>query len=214
MFYETEEQQVEALKNWWQENGRAVVAGAVLGLAGVFGWRAWLAHQNTVAAQASNLFDQLVMSVESGKPPLETQQQTITLRDEYGATPYAAFADLMAARIRYEQGDVAGTKAALEQAIVKAPDPALQILAVLRLARVKISAGELDQAMALLNQYPAPPSFIAEYAVLRGDIARAKGDAAAARSAYQEALAGKPGQADLIQLKLDNLPSLGDHPKS
>ncbi|MGU3844696.1 YfgM family protein, partial [Vibrio diabolicus] len=37
--YDTEEQQVEAIKDWWKENGKAVIIGAVVGLGGLFGWR-------------------------------------------------------------------------------------------------------------------------------------------------------------------------------
>ncbi|PAR85254.1 YfgM family protein, partial [Vibrio cholerae] len=37
--YDTEEQQVEAIKDWWKENGKAVIFGAVIGLGGLFGWR-------------------------------------------------------------------------------------------------------------------------------------------------------------------------------
>ena len=34
--YDTEEQQVEAIKDWWKENGKAVIFGAVIGLGGLF----------------------------------------------------------------------------------------------------------------------------------------------------------------------------------
>lgn len=205
MLYETEEQQVEALKQWWKENGTSVIAGVVIGLIGVFGWRAWTNHRNTVAAQASNLFDQLVMSVETGKADVAASQATL-LRSDYESTPYAAFAELMEARMRYEQGDIMSAKEALRQAIEKAPDAAFATMGVLRLARLQISAGEYEAATDLLTRYPAPPAFAAEYAALRGDIARAQGDIEEARQAYQQALAGKVGNTDLVQLKLDNLP--------
>ncbi len=32
--YDTEEEQVQAIKEWWKENGKAVIIGAVLGLGG------------------------------------------------------------------------------------------------------------------------------------------------------------------------------------
>ena len=41
MEYETEEQQVEALKDWWAENGRAVIAGVVLGVVVIGGLGLW-----------------------------------------------------------------------------------------------------------------------------------------------------------------------------
>ena len=39
--YLEEEEQIEAIRNWWKENGRSVIAGAVLGLAAIFGWQGW-----------------------------------------------------------------------------------------------------------------------------------------------------------------------------
>lgn len=203
--YETEEQQVEALKKWWKENGKSIIAGIVLGLAGVLGWRAWSDHRDHVAGQASNIFDQLVVSVDMGDAE-SAARQAQTLHLEYDSTPYSAFAELMQARLLLEKGDGAAAATALEQAITKAPDQALQTIAVLRLARLRIAAGELDAAEALLQQYPAPPSFNGEYAAVRGDIAAGRGDTATARSAYRQALAEQAGNADLVQLKLENLP--------
>ncbi|WP_025553346.1 YfgM family protein, partial [Vibrio parahaemolyticus] len=52
--YDTEEQQVEAIKDWWKENGKAVIIGAVVGLGGLFGWRY---YQDTVI-QASETASQ------------------------------------------------------------------------------------------------------------------------------------------------------------
>ncbi len=203
--YETEEQQVEALKKWWQENGKSIIAGVVIGLIGVFGWRGWIDYRNNVGAQASNLFDQLVVSVEGGDADSVAKQVELLHRD-YGSTPYPAFGELMLARVLHAKGDSAGAKASLQRAIDDAPDQALKAVAVLRLARVQLANGELDAVAALLDRYPASTAFAAEYAVVRGDLARARGDADAARGAYQQAIAGQAGNADLVQLKLENLP--------
>ena len=54
--YETEEQQVEALKEWWKENGIAVVSGAILGIAALGGWRGWSWYQEKQANEASDLY--------------------------------------------------------------------------------------------------------------------------------------------------------------
>ena len=37
--YNNDEQQAEAIKEWWKENGKAILVGATLGLVGMFGWR-------------------------------------------------------------------------------------------------------------------------------------------------------------------------------
>ncbi len=54
MEYETEEQQVEALKEWWAENGKAVIAGIVLGAGVIGGWTFWKGHQEKQAVIASD----------------------------------------------------------------------------------------------------------------------------------------------------------------
>ena len=48
----TEEEQVEALKKWWDDNGTQLLVGIVVVLAGVFGYRTW--ESNTqLAAEAA-----------------------------------------------------------------------------------------------------------------------------------------------------------------
>ena len=54
--YETEEEQVEALKDWWKQNGLAVIGGAVLGISALLGWRGWNWHQENQANEASDIF--------------------------------------------------------------------------------------------------------------------------------------------------------------
>ena len=205
MSYETEEQQVEAIKKWWQENGKSVVAGVVIGLGGVLGFQWWTQHQDQVGAQASNLYDQLLISVRMENAESAAKQKEL-LQREFSGTPYAGFADLLYAKLQYEKGDSAAAVSALQEAVERAPNDALRAIAVLRLARVLIDAGRAEEADTLLNKHPAPASFGAEYAALRGDLARQKGDFAAARSAYQQALNGNAGNSALVQLKLDNLP--------
>ena len=39
--YRTEEEQVEALRRWWNENGKSTVAVIVIALAAGLGWQAW-----------------------------------------------------------------------------------------------------------------------------------------------------------------------------
>ncbi|KOR31666.1 hypothetical protein TI05_12175 [Achromatium sp. WMS3] len=205
MSYETEEQQVEAIKLWWKNNATSVFTGVLIGLIAVFGWRYWDNHRNMIAAEASALFEQLVISVDKGQDQIAIQQVK-TLQDNYKSTPYASFANLMEAKRLLAKNDITGAKKALQQVIDKAPEIAFKTIAVLRLARIQISSKDLQAATQLLVQYPPDKAFKAEYAALRGDIENAKGNIEAARQAYQEALNGTVGQADLIKLKLDNLP--------
>ncbi len=53
--YRTEEEQVEALKAWWDENGRSIVVAIVIALAAGFGWQGWKSQQEGQAEAASDM---------------------------------------------------------------------------------------------------------------------------------------------------------------
>ena len=204
----TEEEQVEQLKKWWKENGLSIVGGVVVGLALVFGWRSWQHHQLERSAQAGGLYDQVLIAIESKQPEAALRGHD-RIRAEHGDTGYAVLAGLQAAKLKLEAGDAKGARELLETVRREASDPAVWQLATLRLARVYLDAGELDAARALVDTAPRDlfPSQLAE---LRGDLARARGDDAAARAAYEEALAGRHGGSNHLRFKLQDLaPSNG-----
>ena len=65
--YKTEDEQIEAIKKWWQENGKAIVFGVVIGLSAIFGWRSWQTHIIQQTEAASGLYQQLVSAVREEK---------------------------------------------------------------------------------------------------------------------------------------------------
>ncbi len=206
--YETDEEKVESIKKWWKENGTSVLIGAAVGLAVVFGWRAWTDYRNGVAAQASAAFEQLLISAESGEPASVAKQAEIIGKD-FGSTAYPALGALVAAKVLYESGDTAGAVTALKRVVDAAPDPALSRLAALRLARIQVAEGQLDAAAATISAHAKGAAFAGDFEAVRGDIAAARGDTAGARAAWEKALNAGAGLPELIRLKLENLPAAG-----
>lgn len=225
---QTDEEKAERIKKWWKENGVAVIAGVVIGLAAVFGWRAWSGYQEQIGQQASLAFEELLASVEqlatmppnSGPEPQDqaasappnpllalAAEQQARLRDDFGGTPYAFLGQLAMARALNDQGDLPAAAQRLREAITSAPDTVLESLAALRLARVLVALGDYPGASALIGRHERSGNFAADFAVLRGDIARAEDRIEDARAAYQQALRGTPASAGLIQLKLLDLPA-------
>jgi len=43
--YRTEDEQIQAIKNWWKENGVSTVLTLCVAVAAVFGWRGWQDQQ-------------------------------------------------------------------------------------------------------------------------------------------------------------------------
>lgn len=212
MTYETDDEKVEAIKKWWKDNGPSVIAGVVLGLVAIYGWRYWVDYRNDVAGKASTAFEQLAMAAAAGDAAAKSDsvaEQAKALKDDYGSTPYPALGALIAAKTLYEAGKTAEAKAELQSVIAAAPDPAFERIAALRLARIQVAEGDLDGATATLAAHDSGPAFAGEFAAVRGDIALARGDTAAARKAYEQALAQGASLSQLIRLALDNLPAAG-----
>ena len=200
--YQTEEEQVEAIKKWWKENGLSVVAGLVIGLGAVFGWQAWNSYHDRVGKEASVAFYQLLNAVDNKHAELAGKQAEL-LRKDYGSTSYAVLAAMAEARLKVEAGDSAAARTQLEWAMQNSSDESLKTLTRLNLGRLKLNDGDLDGAGQLATVETG--GFAGEFAELRGDIAVAKKQLSAAREAYTQALALNVGNPDLVQMKLDDL---------
>jgi predicted negative regulator of RcsB-dependent stress response len=206
--YESERDQVEALRKWWKENGRSIVLGVVLGLGGVLGWRAWQGHQQQQAARASILYQQL-LDLAGGGSRQQAVLQGERLVEEYPKSLYAGLTSLLLARLAAEDGDLDGATRQLDRLMKGPSQDVLKPVARLQEARILLARGKHDEALAALA-IDVPTPFRGPFAELRGDILAARGDSGKARQAYEEALQAlardAPNRA-LVRLKLDDLGS-------
>jgi predicted negative regulator of RcsB-dependent stress response len=200
--YQTEEEQIEAIKRWWKENGTSVIAGLVIGLGGVFGWQAWGNYRDRVGAEAALAFNQLVAAVDRGDNTSAIKQAEL-MRSDYGDSSYAVFSALAEARVKLDEGDAGSAISRLQWAIEHAGDPTLKQLVQLNLARILLNEGDIDGAEKLVTSDQG--GFAGEFAVIRGDIALARGDKVAAAAAYNQAMTQEVSNRNLLQMKLDDL---------
>lgn len=192
--YQTDEEKVEAIRKWWRENGTAVVAGLVLGLAGLIGWQYWGEHRDTRAEQASDLHIALTDAVRTGRLG-EASQITDQLYRDYLSTPYPDLAALTLAGAWVGVGDLAAAEPLLRDLVKNARQEPLRRTAALRLARVLHAQGRNDEAMGALDATAFPAAWTALVEELRGDIHRAGGETEQARAAYDRAIAAAAGNA-------------------
>lgn len=202
----TERDELETLKAWWKTYGGALVLGVVLGLGLLFGNKYWTQYQEQRREAASNLYSDMLQHVREGRsePARAAGNQLV---EQYAATPYAGLAALLLARISFDAGDRAGARTHLQTAMDRARDPATAHAARLRLGRLLLDAGEYDTALALAA-VERQGGFAAEYLELKGDVLTAQGKAAAAREAYQAALAQLASDSPYrrtLTMKLDDL---------
>ena len=205
--YQTEEEQVEALKKWWKENGNSVIFGVVLGLAAIFGWREWQDYNIEQSASASMLYQQMVTaSRENNAKTVREKAKEITTA--YENTAYAVFARLALAKIAVTNGELDAAAGDLQWALDNTSQDSLRHVISLRLARVLIAQGKLNKASAVLGTNSDKGEFSVSYQELEADMLRLENKVDAARDAYQQALsmAQASGQeTTIIEMKLDDL---------
>lgn len=209
----SDEERLEIAKKWWLENYKSIVAGALIAVVVVGGWRYWQYRTTSRSQAAAALFNQLAdaMSKQDKDGALKTGNQIL---DGYSDTPYAAQAALVLAQLQASTGKPADGETMLEWVMKNSKDDGLKLLARLRLARVKLAMDDAQGALDTLNGVDAG-GFASLYDDLRGDADAKLGKSAEARAAYQHALSAwsdNLGDRSLIEMKINSLPAKASKP--
>ncbi|WP_440893189.1 tetratricopeptide repeat protein [Aeromonas dhakensis] len=200
--YTTEEQQVEVIKNWWKENGTSVIAGTVIGLVGLFGWRYYNEHQQTTQEAASQAYNEMSAQLAKGDAAGFEQAQSFISAHKGDSYAELAALQLAAAAVKADKLDLAAEQ--LTQ-VATSGDESIRPIAALRLARVLNDQGKADEALAQLGKINND-AFKAQVAEVRGDILQKQGKSEEARDAYQVAAdAGGLQSSAELKLKMDDL---------
>ena len=202
-----EEEQLDAIKQWWQENRASIMGAVVLALGGSFGWSQYQDYTAENAIAAADAYDAILIEREAGESADQLATLAQSIRDDNGSVAFAEFAALQAAAAAAEEGEFELAKAELEKVMAGVElDSTLGQLAQLRLAKVKAALGQEDEAIAILEL--GSDSFPVSYAQVLGDLHLAAGREAAALEAYQTAQTASlalGGQSGLIDLKVSGL---------
>jgi len=207
--YLSEDEQIEQIKEWWKDNGVYIFAGVALGLIGIFSWRGYNSHLDTQAATASQHYDDLTRAV-GAKNQDNINKNLELLTQDFSNTPYAAQAQLLAAKQAVIANDLDKAASALQEVIAVSTDRELTTLAHYRLAKVKFAQAKYDEVLKELNVVKNT-DYSGLVAELRGDVYAAQGKTAEARTAYEAARVAmeetRVGDVNLIQMKLSDLGS-------
>lgn len=209
----TEEEQVEAIKRWWNENWVSIVLPVILALGGYLGWNLWKDHVAEQAQAASDMYQQLTQAAQtapgtslSAEQKAKIGESAEVLISSHGDSLYADLANLLLARIHVEDGQLDAAQTRLEQVAADGANDSMQHIGKARLARVLAAKGDYAKALEMVAQTAHEP-FKALFAEVRGDVYVAEGKLAEAGTAYQSALEtlqpSEFNRRSLLQLKLD-----------
>jgi predicted negative regulator of RcsB-dependent stress response len=201
-----EQEQLEAMKAWWQDNRNWIVGVLLAAIVVVGGWRGWSYYQHKQGSEAATLFQQFSEQMGSGDAK-RINDAAAAMMEKFAGSAYASRAALMAALVNEQMKDAATAKTQLQWVIDNAGEEGLKDLARLRLAAVLLDEKNYAEALKQLEaEHKA--SFDGLYADLRGDILNAQGKKDEARSAYTlafEKIDERSMYRNLIQIKLDAL---------
>lgn len=213
----SEEETIESLKRWWRESGKALATGIAIIALGWLGWMQWQNMQESTAAEASALYDEISrrVAVSPGQTVDqaardEARELAAQLRSDYPDTTYALYAALFAAKLSAEDGDLAAAQADLEWVLAntsdgwfRQTDPTLVTTARLRLGRVLLASDQAAQALTVISA-GEPGALQPQYDELRGDIYQAQGQEEQALEAWRAAAASGQG-SPFLEMKINQL---------
>ena len=189
-----EHEQGERVRTWLRKNALGILGGLALGIAAIYGWRAWVSHQASQQEQAHTAYAQALKQLDAG----QVEQAGTLLAGQEGT--YATLAALRVAKAQVEAGKPDEAIATLRGIQV---DPSLREVVDERLAQLFNATGKPEEALKLLEGDAGSAAL-----ELRGDALLASGQRDQARDAYADALAGTdvaPPARRRIELKLQEV---------
>lgn len=201
-----EQEQLEAMKAWWQDNRNWIAAVLIAAVVVIGGWRGWSYYQHKQGSEAATLFQQFSEQMGSGDAK-RINDAAAAMMEKFAGSAYASRAALMAALVNEQMKDAATAKTQLQWVIDNAGEEGLKDMARLRLAAVLLDEKSYADALKQLEAGHMA-SFDGLYADLRGDILSAQGKKDEARNAYTlafEKIDERSMYRNLIQIKLDAL---------
>ena len=196
---DSEEEQVDKLKKWWDSNGKQIIAGAVLGLAGIFGWNYYVDYQDSQALNARALY----LSYASDSANIGAYDKLIK---DHSSSSYADQGTLIMAKYLFDAGNYSLALDAIEP-LLSRDDSVIASTAALRTASLYLELGQHQEALDVLNLENAN-GFSGLFYNLAGDIYLDLGNSEEARNNYALAIENvteNSSLSQLIQIKLDDL---------
>ena len=195
----TEEEQVEQVKKWWNSNGKQIIAGAFIGLAGILGWNTYSDYQDKQSLNARSLY----LSYASDSNNLGAYDKLTT---DFSSSTYSDQAILLMAKYLFDAGSYTQALGVIKP-LINNPSSVIANTAALRVASIYLQLGQHDQALSVLEEH-SKYGFSGLIYNLMGDIYLDLGNRAEAQKYYSLAIDNVTENSNLtqlIQIKLDDL---------
>ncbi|MCY7317014.1 MAG: tetratricopeptide repeat protein [Rubrivivax sp.] len=201
-----EQEQLDAVKAFWNKYGSLVTWALVLILGAFAAWNGWNYWQREQGFKAAAMFDELDRATLAGDVD-RAGRVFNDLRSAYPGTAFAQQGGLLLAKLQFDKGQADAARASLNWVADNGVEAEMQTIARLRLAGLQSEAKQHDEALKTLDAATAP-GFEGLVADRRGDVLLAQGkkiEAAAAYGVAFRALGDKVDYRRLVEAKLTAL---------
>lgn len=201
--YNNENDQLDALKRFFAENGKALAVGVILGVGALVGWRYWSSHQQETAKESSLAYENAISELKSDQPAALSAVEKFAADNK---NTYGVFASLELAKRFVDKNDLQNAEKQLQQALANAADDNLKSVIDLRLARVQLQLKKPDDALKTLEGVKGE-GWTAIVDDIRGEILLSKGDKQGARAAWEAGVKSNasPALSEMMRMKINNL---------
>ncbi|BCQ36101.1 MULTISPECIES: YfgM family protein [Erwinia] len=202
--YSNENEQVDALKNFFAQNGKALVVGVVLGVGALLGWRYWSNHQDSGSREVSASYQQVTSALDATKP---ASLDAVAKFASENSNTYGALASLDLAKRYIDNNQLDKAVDQLQSGLKSTKDANLQSVLNLRLARIQLQQKQPDAVLKTLESVKGD-GWAAIVADVRGEALLSKGDVKGARDAWSKGIASDASSTlkEMLQMKVNNLP--------
>ena len=150
MEFETEEQQVEAIKKWWKEYGLTIAVGLVLGLGGIFGFRWFVEQREFKMAETSDAYESVLAILKEQNDQEKFMAEASTFKIAHSDTIYSNLLSFQLAKLAVDADDLGTAGQHLKDILNNSQHGSIEHIARIRLGRILLEQGDADKALALI----------------------------------------------------------------
>ncbi len=208
--YATDDEQVEAIKDWWKANGTTLLAGILVVSVSWFGWTYWKNTQIANATMGSSTFEALQISKVQGDFG-EVAREGLRLIAEQPRSAYSIGSAFLLAKFYIEKDEPHRAMEQFTWIIENSKDDSIKFVAVLRKVSLHTQIGSFSDAKTYLNSVDQLTLISSEQAQLdyaMAEVLLAKGEplkAAEFLTKVVENTGASSGLLALASLQLDDV---------
>jgi predicted negative regulator of RcsB-dependent stress response len=206
MAADTEEQQVDKIKNIWGIHKTKIISALIAFFVIYFSYQFYLSSQIKASEEASQIYQEIL--IEKTENDLIIEEKVNLLMDKYSNTPYAARSAIYFSKILVNKKDINLAAEKLIWAGNNSPENSLKSMAYFLLGNLYLIEQKYDDAMGAVNKI-ATDGYVGLANDLKGDIYSANGNKKSAHEAYQKALDFFKGQGEMFKVIENKKDALG-----